>query len=199
MHYIGPDLPLDRQVRWSLPLLFRSGFGSRLFVPNYRAVPVPGLRPSFQPDQALIVAAVRPGLRAWETGPVTSAPRLSRLPWVWFTAWLLVGAGYAVSLIGIASIGLFIVPLPVLATVLLVWRQPAASGLPGLISGLGVPFLYVAYLNRAGPGTICSLVTGGQECNDEWSPWPWLAAGVILLVLGVAAFVCRQRRANLRS
>jgi hypothetical protein len=104
-----------------------------------------------------------------------------------------------VSLIGIASIGLFVLPLPVLATVLLIRRQPATSGLPGLISGLGVPFLCVAYLNRAGPGTICSAVTGGPQCTDEWSPWPWLAVGVILLALGVAAFVGRQRRASLRS
>jgi hypothetical protein len=145
-----------------------------------------------------LVAAVSPGLRAWKTGPVTSPPTLSSLPRVWFTAWLLVGAGYALSLVGIASIGLFILPLPVLATVLLIRRQPTTSGLPGLISGLGVPLLYVAYLNRAGPGTICTTVTGGQECNDEWSPWPWLAVGVILLILGVAAFVGRQRRARLR-
>jgi hypothetical protein len=149
-------------------------------------------------DQAPAVAAVRLGLRAWQTRPVTSPPALSRLPWMWFTAWLLVGAGYALSLIGVASIGLFVLPLPVLATVLLVRRRPAARGLPGLISGLGVPLLYVAYVNRAGPGTICTAVTGGQECHGEWSPWPWLAVGVILVVLGVAAFAGRQRRASAR-
>ena len=118
---------------------------------------------------------------------------------MWFTAWLFVGAGYALSLIGIASIGLFVLPLPVLATVLLVRRQHPTSGLLGLISGLAIPLLYVAYLNRAGPGTICTTVTGGQQCNDEWSPWPRLAVGVILFVLGVAVFIGRQRRANLRS
>ncbi len=146
-----------------------------------------------------MVAAVRLGLRAWQTGPMTSPRTFLRLPWVWFTAWLLVGAGFALSLIGIASIGLFVLPLPVLATALLVRRQYATSGLPGLISGLAVPLLYVAYLNRAGPGTICTTVTGGHECNDEWSPWPWLAVGVILFVLGVAVFIDRQRRASLRS
>ena len=130
---------------------------------------------------------------------MTSPRTFLRLPWVWFTAWLLVGAGFALSLIGIASIGLFVLPLPVLATALLVRRQYATSGLPGLISGLAVPLLYVAYLNRAGPGTICTTVTGGHECNDEWSPWPWLAVGVILFVLGVAVFIDRQRRASLRS
>ena len=194
---MATDLRLDRQVRRSQPLLFRRDFEKPPLCSKLQAVP--GLHPSFQLDQAPTVAAVRPGLRAWQTGTVTSPPTLSGLPWVWFTAWLLVGAGYAVSLIGIASIGLFVLPLPVLATVLLIRRQPATSGLPGLISGLGVPLLYVAYLNRAGPGTICSAVTGGQQCTDEWSPWPWLAVGVILLGLGVAAFVGRQRRASLRS
>jgi hypothetical protein len=130
---------------------------------------------------------------------MTSPRTLSRLPWVWFPAWLLVGAGYALSFIAIASIGLFVLPFPVLATLLLARRWQATSGLPGLISGLAVPVLYVAYLNRAGPGTICTNVTGGQECHDEWSPWPWLAVGVILLVLGVVTFIDLQRRASHRS
>jgi hypothetical protein len=131
-----------------------------------------------------------------QTSFMTSPPTISKLPWVWFTAWLLVGAGFALSFIGIASIGLIVLPLPVLATLLLIRRRQATSGLPGLISGLAVPVFYVAYLNRAGPGTVCTTLTGGQECNSEWSPWPWLAVGVILFVAGVAAFIHRQRRAG---
>lgn len=127
---------------------------------------------------------------------MTSSRAFSRLPWVWFSAWLLVGAGYALGFIGIASIGLFVLPFPVLATLLLVRQRQATTGLPGLITGLAVPVFYVACLNRAGPGTICTTVTGGQQCNDEWSPWPWLAVGVILLVVGVAMFSHRQRRAS---
>jgi hypothetical protein len=125
--------------------------------------------------------------------PATSPPALTGLRWVWFAAWLIIGAGYALSLLGAASIGLVVLPLPVLATILLARRRHAHSGLPGLISGLGIPLLYVAYLNRAGPGTICTTITGGQDCTDEWSPWPWLAAGVILLVLGAATFIAWQR------
>jgi hypothetical protein len=126
--------------------------------------------------------------------PTTSPPALTGLRWAWFAAWLIIGAGYALSLLGAASIGLFVLPLPVLATILLARRQHASSGLPGLISGLGIPLLYVAYLNRAGPGTICTTITGGgQDCTDEWSPWPWLAAAAILLALGLAAFIARQR------
>jgi hypothetical protein len=137
--------------------------------------------------------------------PTRSPPALTGLRWVWFAAWLMIGAGYALSLLGAASIGLFVLPLTVLATILLARRQHAGSGLPGLISGVGIPLLYVPYLNRAGPGTICTTITGGgQDCTDEWSPWPSLAAAVILLALGRAAFVARQRhlprqRTNLRS
>jgi hypothetical protein len=115
--YTGPDLRLGRQVPLAaaaVPPWFREAASC----PELQAVP--GLHPSFQLDQAPTVAAVRLGLRAWQTGPVTSPPTLSRLPWMWFTVWLLVGAGYALSLIGVASIGLFVLPLPVLATVLLV-------------------------------------------------------------------------------
>jgi hypothetical protein len=136
--------------------------------------------------------------------PVQPPPARTGPRWAWFAAWLIIGAGYALSLLGAASIGLFVLPLPVLATILLARRQHAHGGLPGLISGLGIPLLYVAYLNRAGPGTICTTITGGgQDCTDEASPWPWLAAAVILLAIGVAAFIARQwhrprRPANLR-
>lgn len=125
-----------------------------------------------------------------------------RLPvrWPWFAAWLVVGVGYGVSLLGAASIGLFVLPLPLLATVLLARRPPARAGLPGVVSGVGIPLLYVAYLNRSGPGTVCTTTTGlggqpvGQSCVDESSPWPWLAVAAILLALGVAAFLALQRR-----
>ncbi len=120
--------------------------------------------------------------------------------WVWFAAWLAVGAGYTLSLLGAASIGLFLLPLTVLATIPLAWKERARSGLPGLIAGLGIPLLYVAYLNRSGPGMICAALPGdGQGCTDEWSPWPWLAAGLILFALGAAVFIARRRHLQGRT
>ena len=113
---------------------------------------------------------------------------------MWFAAWLMVGAGYGISFLGILSIGLFVLPLPVFVTILLARQKSAGAGLPGVISGFGAPLCYVAYLNRSGPGTICTTTAGGgMSCVDEGSPWPWLAVAAVLLVLGLAVFLARQR------
>jgi hypothetical protein len=113
--------------------------------------------------------------------------------WPWFLAWFLVGAGYAVGLIGILSIGIIVLPLAIVASLVLARRAPARRGLPGLIGWIGVPPLYVAYLNRAGPGNICTQITGGQTCTQEYSPWPWVVAGCLLVTVGVVVFVVRER------
>lgn len=127
--------------------------------------------------------------------PPTGPPE--RIPWGWFLAWLVVGAGYGVALVGALSIGVFVLPVAVAATVAVASRSDG-RGLPGLLSGLGFPLLYVGYLNRAGPGTVCTAVGQGRQCVDEGSPWPWVGAGVALLVVGAAAFSAgRGRRPRL--
>ena len=109
-------------------------------------------------------------------------------PWGWFGAWLAVGAACTVSFVGAASIGLFVLPIAVAATALVAWRS-SLRGVCGMIAGLGLPLLYVAYLNRGGPGNVCTTITGGQDCIQEFDPWPWLIAGVLLVVAGVVVFV----------
>jgi hypothetical protein len=47
---------------------------------------------------------------------------------------------------------------------------------------------YVAWVNRDGPGTVCHFDASGGSCSELWSPWPWLAGGVVLLSVGVAVF-----------
>src|ERR1035441_7753758 len=88
--------------------------------------------------------------------------------WAWFGAWLLTGAAWALSLVVILSIGLFVIPLAIVATVLLARRTSWRPGLPGLIAGLGAPLFYVAYLNRAGPGNVCTAVARGTSCMKEF-------------------------------
>ena len=106
--------------------------------------------------------------------------------WAWFLAGIGAGAGLAVSLLGALTIGIFVLPFAVALPVVLALRHP--EGLIGAISGLGLPLLYVAYLNRDGPGTVCTSVAGGTSCADEWSPLPWAVAGLVLIAVGIVVF-----------
>ncbi len=120
----------------------------------------------------------------------------SEAPKVWsFIAWPVVGAALSLSVLGAMTIGIFILPFALLGLLaLLKWGGNRKSSV-GLISGAGLPFLYVAYLNRNGPGMVCNPSgNGGQSCEDEMSPWPWLLIGAVLVLTGVLLFV-RSRRA----
>jgi hypothetical protein len=100
--------------------------------------------------------------------------------WRWFVAWLVVGAGFSFGLI---TLPLLLVPAA-LAAVVLARHQLAGLGSPGLIAGLGAAPLLIAYTHRGDSG--------------GWSPWPWLAAGVIFLAVGIAWFL-GARRSDLRE
>lgn len=122
--------------------------------------------------------------------------------WGWFLAWTVVGAGYALVLVGILSIGIFVLPFPIVGTILLSRWVPAGrtTSATGLLSGLSLPFLYVAFLNRTGPTTCPTSATvtpGGHpfQCTQESSPWPWLVVGIILLLAGPMLFGAFARRA----
>lgn len=57
----------------------------------------------------------------------------------------------------------------------------AQVGLAGVMAGLALPVLYVAWLNRGGPGEVCRVRGDGQACVDAWSPWPFLGAALVCL------------------
>ncbi len=122
--------------------------------------------------------------------------------WGWFGAWLLVGIAASLGVLSILTIGIFVLPIAGVAFIVLLTRRTSIVGVPGFLSGLSVPLFYVAYLNRDGPGTVCDATRGGgTSCTDEWSPWPFFALGVALLLAGIAIFLLvqhsRARRPNL--
>ncbi|MFR0355063.1 hypothetical protein [Streptomyces sediminimaris] len=120
---------------------------------------------------------------------------MRRSVWPWFCAWFLVGGLASLGLLSVLTVGVFLLPVALAAAVFLATRRGCRTGLAGLVSGLGVPLLYVAYLNRGGPGNVCTTTTAGQSCVDEYSPWGWLAAGAVLLLAGMAlGLVVRRRR-----
>lgn len=124
-------------------------------------------------------------------GLMRTASIATKRPWRWFAAWWLLGVLWSVTVLGIATVGLFVLPVSLGASAIL-GRRSHFAGVIGLLSGLGLPVFYVAYLNRDGPGNVCNSISGGgQTCVQEWSPWPWLAAAVVLRVAGFVLFPCR--------
>lgn len=111
-------------------------------------------------------------------------------------AWFLVGAGYAVGVLGISTIGVLVLVPTVVATILLARRPASRSGLPAVVGGLPLPLLYVAYLNRGGPGNVCTSTFSSHSCTQESNPWLWLAAALILLAAAVAIVAVLRRRAT---
>lgn len=125
-------------------------------------------------------------------------PPVAPPPGVWpFLAWLAVGAGFCLAVASIPTIGVFVLPVVIVALIaLLSWRGSRNGSAAGAISGLGTVPIYIAYLNRSGPGTVCATTAGGgQECSAEWSPWPFLATGLLLVVAGLVLFAWLRRRA----
>jgi len=95
--------------------------------------------------------------------------------------------------------------LAVLAVVLVVVAARSGRRLPPAhlaflaLSGAGVLPLVVAWLNRDGPGDVCRTWADGQSCTEEWSPWPWLAAGVALVAAGIVLTVVTSRHRPARQ
>lgn len=85
--------------------------------------------------------------------------------WLFFTGWLLTGSGYLLALLTVLSIGVFILPIPLIATVALATRRGALRCLPGLVSSASLPLFLLTYLNRDGPGTHCTASMRRRELH----------------------------------
>ena len=142
--------------------------------------------------------SIRPKVSNWSGDTLTKAPPVaSRRPWIYFVIWMLVGGSYAMVIVGAFAIGIFFIPIAVIATIFLVRKPSSRRGIPGLFGGLALPLFYVAYLNRSGPGMVCTKTQStfgvGESCTQEQSPWLWLIVGLVLLGAGVAIFIVALR------
>lgn len=119
-----------------------------------------------------------------------ASPRTARPAGLqWFFAWVAVGVGLA---LGISALGIFAVPLALVVAVLLIVSHHAGRSALGAFVGMGLLSLYVAYVQRKGPGTV-SWHTATASGSDQYlDPRPWLAAGVLLVVVGVVAYAWRR-------
>lgn len=112
---------------------------------------------------------------------------------LFFIGWLLTGAGYLLALLSMLSIGIFILPIPLIATVVLATRRAAPRSMLGLVSSASLPLFLLTYLNRNGPGTYCTASASGSSCTEGLlDPWILLAFGVVVLAAGIALFWFRR-------
>ncbi len=116
---------------------------------------------------------------------------LARSHWLgcaWFWAWALVGAAVA---FGSVSLGpLLLIPAAIAAW--LMGRRHSVNGF-GLLSGVGIVLLAIAYLQRQGPGETCSRTATGVSCGQHLDPIPWLVAGLVCFTAGVVGHAWRSR------
>lgn len=108
------------------------------------------------------------------------------------------------GLLSMLSIGIFVLPVGVIAVGLLAAGLRSRSGWAGAVSGAGLPFLYVGLLNLGGPSTCAGsgVMRPGDppyRCVEKWSPLPWLAIAAVLVGVGIVLHVAARRRARRRA
>ena len=115
-------------------------------------------------------------------------PRVVRCGWFW--AWATVGAAGGLGAISLGPIAL----APSFIAALAMSRSRSASRSAfGLIAGAGLLSLFVAFVQRDGPGTTCWHTALASGCDQHLNPVPWLVAGIVLVVGGVVAQARRMR------
>jgi hypothetical protein len=120
---------------------------------------------------------------------VSAAPRDVRAQLPWFFAWAAVGVGVALI---VSVLGIFAVPLALLVAVLLILFRHADRSAFGVLAGMGLLSLYVAYVQRKGPGTVYWHTATSSGSEQYLDPRPWLVAGILLVAAGVVGFVWRR-------
>jgi hypothetical protein len=112
-----------------------------------------------------------------------------------FWLWVPIGAGLAFGFLSFIG---FVTFVPALILGVFMWRRPRLRrSAYGIIAGVGVPLIAIAYINREGPGTVCHTIdrTMGTKCEELADPRKWLAAGILFVAAGLVAQAWRSREA----
>jgi hypothetical protein len=110
--------------------------------------------------------------------------------WGWFCAFAAIGAAAALGAVSLGPLAL--VPAVVVAAVLLSRPNIRPSAF-GLLSGAGFLLLYVAWVQRDGPGTTCWHTATASGCDQHLNPLPWLILGILLVFAGAAGHGARGK------
>ena len=103
--------------------------------------------------------------------------------------WALVGL---LAALGFVSLSVLALAPAVVTAVVLASRPVIRRSAFGLLSGMGVLLLVVAWVQRSGPGTTCWQTATASGCDQHLNPLPWLFGGVALLTAGVIGHARRH-------
>ncbi len=129
------------------------------------------------------------------TAPTSATPTSRRPSWPRALAWAATGVAGAVGVLGILTIGMFILPVVYVAVgSLLLGTRPLRFVSAALVAE-SLPMFIAARFLWGGPVHEChDLAGGGISCTDIPSPYPWLALGIVLLVGGGTWWLALGRR-----
>ncbi len=115
-------------------------------------------------------------------------------PWA-YAWWGLAGALLGVGTISILTIG---APLLVAGASLVAagawWSRVRGRSVVALPAGLALAPAYLAWLNGHGPGMTCERTATEVACSDRWSPWPFVAVALMLVVVSIGLALLLRRR-----
>jgi len=104
--------------------------------------------------------------------------------WV-YLLWGAVGVLIGFGIVGILTIGIFLLGLALLLAIVgLVLPASRSAAALAAIPGLGVLPLVVGLNNLGGPGERCSSTQGSLSCTELLSPWPFAVPGILLILAG---------------
>ncbi len=117
---------------------------------------------------------------------MTTASRTTRLPWTALFWWGVVGAAGSFGVIALLTVGIFVlIGVAFLMAVGLAVPGLRERGWSGLVVGVAAAPLFLAWLNREGPGEVCRVYGSTTECAQRWSPWPFLLVALALVAAGL--------------
>ena len=119
--------------------------------------------------------------------------------WLGFCCWAVVGILAALALVGMASIGLLVLPAALIAAFVATAYVPAGRELWGVVAGIGFVGILVGVLNLDYYRGSCpdAPITTAREtagCGGL-DPLPWFAVGSLLAIgsIGVYSWLARNR------
>ena len=127
-------------------------------------------------------------LKGARTAGFQTTPRAHAAGCRWFWTWALLGCAAA---LGFVSLGVLVLaPVAVIGGVMA--SKPAiVRSAFGLLTGVGVLLLYIAWVQRAGPGTTCWHTATASGCDEHLNPLPWLLAGIAAFLGGIVGHARR--------